>query len=668
MRHPTPIEPLPERRQTLAVALIAILGYAPLGRYFSWKITAFLSAIICLRLIALRWPAATPGRYALLALTAAGGLVWLHTYQGIPGKTAGAALFAIMLGLKLLELRARRDHRVVAILHGFLAVVVLLFDQSIAIACYLAVLVLGAVAILVDLNGGLGDNGWRRSLRLAGRISLEAVPIALALFVLFPRLGAPLWNLGVEKETGTVGMSDRLEPGAVSELVIDGELAFRVRFDRAPPATERLYWRGLVLWAPGETGWSPGIDPDSIKDGSPMIEAGDWIDYEVILEPSRRRWMFALDLPTNRPQGSTLSQDFQLRADRPIDSPKRYRLRSVLTYRTPETSETLKRYALRLPANVTPRMRTLADRWRQGATNDWDVVQAGLAHFHRESFFYTLLPPRLGANPMDEFLFETRSGFCEHYASSFALLMRIAGIPSRIVLGYLGGEQNRIGGYTMVWQSDAHAWVEVLIEGRGWVRVDPTSAVAAERIDNRSATQLLQSGTSVRFELGSDSLFVQALRQARNLADSLNAAWQYWVLDFDVDQQRSMLDWIGLRAYGETALILLMTGTLGLILALTLAALVRRDDRSDPVQRSYELFCRRLARVGIPRHPDEGPRDYCQRIGKIRPDLTDSATRILTLYINERYAGNRSPDGHRSLARLVRKFQPARHPRLTPRG
>ena len=656
---PIPIDEQPERRQTVALILVTALGYVPLVRYLSWQITAFLTLVLGIRLVAVRWPAAMPGRFALLALTAVGGLNCWHAYQGFPGRAGGAAFFVTMLGLKLLELRARRDYRVVAMLLGFLVLVQFLFNQSGALTAYLAALMFAAVMLLVDLNGGLGEPGWRVPLRLSMRLSLEALPIAVALFVLFPRLSSPLWNLGVEKEVGVVGMSDRLEPGSISELVVNGELAFRARFDGPAPAPSRLYWRGLVLWSVGESGWSAGLDPQRQPGPEKLESTGDWIDYEMVLEPSQKRWMFALDLPVAHPPDSVLSADSQLLADRPIVAAKRYRMRSALEYRTRDPPEPLRQLALRLPANVTQRMRDLVDGWREGGAGDWEVVRAAMDFFHREPFAYTLLPPPLGPNRMDSFLFETRSGFCEHYASSFALLMRIAGIPSRVVLGYLGGEMNGIGGHYMVWQSDAHAWVEVLIQGRGWIRVDPTTAVAPERVDNRSASRLLGVGAPIQFQLGAEGILGRAIRQARDLADSLDAAWQDWVLDYAAEHQRSLLERLGLGGYGERALVVLMMGTLGLVLGLILMALMRSDKHLDPLERSYVLFCRRLSRVGLGRRVFEGPRDYGARVAAARPDLAAQVGRILSLYILERYAGDSSPDGSRRLVQMVRRFRPS---------
>lgn len=453
-------------------------------------------------------------------------------------------------------------------------------------------------------------------------------------------------------------MSDRLEPGAISDLVINGDLAFRVRFDGPAPPESRLYWRGLVLWSVGESAWSPGLEPLLAPGSEGLESAGDWFDYEVVLEPSGQRWVFALDLPVAHPTDTALSADFQLVADRPVVAATRFRIRSALQYRTHDPPENLRQLALGLPTNVTERMRDLVAGWQGGSTSEWEVVQAALDFFHREPFVYTLLPPPVGANPTDAFLFETRSGFCEHYASSFALLMRIAGIPSRVILGYLGGEMNRISGRYMVWQSDAHAWAEVLIEGRGWVRIDPTSAVAPERVDNRSAARLLGVGAPVQFRLDAEGIFGRAIRQVRDLADSLDAAWQDWVLEYAVEDQRSLLDRLGLGAQGDRALVVLMIATLGLVLGLILVTLMRSGRHLDRLERSYDLFCRRLSRIGLGRHAWEGPRDYGRRVVSARPDLTTPVSQILSVYVRGRYSGDSSPREDRRLARLVRRFRP----------
>jgi transglutaminase-like putative cysteine protease len=647
------------RAQTLAATLLAGVAYLPLARFMDWRVNAFVAALFALRLAALRWPRANPGPLALVILTVMGVANVLSVHHGLTGQEGGTALFVSMLALKLLELRDRRDLRVFAVLLGFLVVVQFLFDQSMALAAFLGLVSVGLVSLLVALNGGMGSPGWPAVARIGLRLCLQAVPLTLVLFLLFPRLSAPLWSLSLDPGVGVMGMSDRMEPGAISELVINGELAFRVRFDQDPPNADRLYWRGLILWKPDARGWSPGLDP--ARPVATSIQAVDAaVGYEVLLEPTRQRWLFALDLPLEVPETAHRSGDFQLLAKERITGPERYRARSALDYRTEAPPDWLRERALELPPNITARMRDLVAGWRTDAREPWSIVQAGLAFFNREPFHYTLLPPRLGANPTDEFLFETRRGFCEHFAGSFAVLMRLAGIPSRVVLGYLGGEPNRIGGYHMVWQSDAHAWVEVLIPERGWVRVDPTAAVDPSRVDNSGAARLLGANAPQRFQVDPSGLLARALRQTRLFADSLEAAWQDWVLDFSLDHQRSLLEHLGLEDVRETGLALLMVAASSIVLGLTLWGLLGQRTRPSPLETVYQRFCQRLARAGLPRRPDEGPRDYAERVARARPDLAPSVMPFIALYIRERYSPARSPDGVHELKRCLKGFWPRR--------
>jgi hypothetical protein len=269
-----------------------------------------------------------------------------------------------------------------------------------------------------------------------------------------------------------------------------------------------------------------------------------------------------------------------------------------------------------------------------------------------------LLPPLLGAAPADEFLFETRRGFCEHYASSFAVLMRLAGIPSRIVIGYLGGELNRVGGYQMVRQSDAHAWVEVLIQGRGWVRVDPTAAVHPSRVDNGSASRVLGAGSSVRFTLEQADAIARLARNLRLFGDSLDAAWQDWVLGFSVEDQLALLQRLRLAELREYGLVALMLVALSLTLGILVLGSIRERRPVDPLEAEYRRFCQRLARVGLARLPSEGPMDYGRRIVAQRPDLAPTVDRFLGLYIPARYGPGEHGDALAALSDMLRGFRP----------
>ena len=658
-----PIDEQPERYQTLALVLTVSAAYLPLASHLNWRVSAFVALVLILRFAAVRWPAAAPGRWLLLALTLVGVANCLLANHTLVGKLGGTSLLVTMLALKLLELRARRDHRISAIALCFVVVVQFLFDQGIGLTLYFGGIAFMIVALLVDLNGGMGSTPIRRAMPVVVRICLQALPLTIVLFALFPRLTSPLWSLGLNQDRATMGMSESMEPGSISELVINGDLAFRARFDKRPPRPDRLYWRGLVLWEVDNRKWSPGRLVQDQPADPELTQTAERIDYEIVLEPSQQRWMFSLDLPIEHPPNTLLSGDFQLLSDRPITTARRYRLSSALDFRTAIPTDAEQRYALRLPANTSERMIALVKQWQSETDSDWSLVEKGLDFFHREEFHYTLLPPKLGANPWDEFLFQTRSGFCEHYAGSFAVLMRIAGLPSRVVLGYLGGEPNRIGGYHLIWQSDAHAWVEVMIAGRGWVRVDPTSAVAPSRVDNRGASRLLGAYTPARFQIDSTGVLANAIRQLRLLADSIDAAWQRSVLDYSAAEQTRLLDRLGLADYGEFALAGIMVTAVTVVMGLILFGLIHQPAAIDPATRCFALFCRRLAAVGLVRQAHEGPLDFAARVAVARPDFALRVNAIVALYIRGRYMPNPTAGDIQRLSRLVKAFVPRKQRR-----
>lgn len=663
-----PASERPERAQIMALTLLSIAAYLPLVRHLDPKVSLFVGLVWLLRFAALRWQAVAPGAWVLVGLTLIGGGNALLAYQGWSGRDAGTALFVTMVTLKLLELRRLDDLRLVASLIGFLIVVQFLFDESPWLLAYLGGVSLGVITLLVMLDGGSGTARMRPALRVAGRLALQALPLTLILFLLFPRLSAPLWSLGVETGRAKTGMSDWLEPGAISELVLDGELAFRVRFDSPPPGPDQLYWRGPVLWETDGRRWTPGLAIVPPVSAPSLLEADQLIEYEVTLEPNNQRWWLALDLPVTVPAGAFLTTEHQLVAAESVSAAQRYRVTSALAYRTDSLDTERWAAGLQVPDNVTPRMRALVAEWRaRVGDGDWALIQEALGYFNRESFHYTLLPPALGSNPVDEFLFETRRGFCEHYASSFALLMRLAGIPSRIVLGYLGGELNRVGGYHMVWQSDAHAWVEVWSETGGWVRVDPTAAVNPARVDHRGASQVLGAGPSVRFTLEQADAMVRLARQLRLFGDSLDAAWQDWVLGFSVEDQMALLSRLRLGELREYGLVALLLPALSLTLGLLLFGALRERRVVDPLTRLYARLGARLARVGLARGGHEGPADYGRRVSAARPDLAPRVERFLELYIPARYGALPKADAIAALTALLRDFHPRPVPRAKPR-
>jgi transglutaminase-like putative cysteine protease len=655
--------PRPLSGQVAAMTLLIAMAWLPLSGDLALQISAYVAFLITLRLASLRWPALAPGRWFLLPLTLAGMALVFSVYHTFAGQNGGTALLGTMLALKLLELHRLRDVRVAAILFGFLLVSQFLFDQSPLRGLYLVALLVLDVALLVDLAGRTrqGRPALISALRIAARLCVQALPLALVLFVFFPRLNAPLWSLGHTQDRAVSGIKNWLEPGSISELVIDGEPAFRVRFDGPIPAESMRYWRGPIAWhTDGRrwTGWPSGEPREKTQE---LVEAGGEIGYQVELQPSGERWLFALDMPVQAPEDAKILPDFQVVATKPTGDTRSYRAISALRYHTGELDLAQEAAGTQLPDNVTPRMRALVAGWRGDSRSSTEVVGRALRFFREEPFHYTLLPPKLGPNPADEFLFETRRGFCEHYASSFALLMRIAGIPSRIVLGYLGGEYNALGGYLIVRQSDAHAWTEVWMEGKGWMRVDPTAAVAPERVERSDLLEGLASGAPTRFRLDGIGALRSWIHNLRLLGDAMGTSWREWVLGLSSARQQRMMEIVGLGHLREFGLAIALIVSASVVLSLLLAAMTRTAAPQDPLERIYAAFCKRLCRIGLPRRASEGPLDFSRRVVAARPDLRIPVESFISLYIPQRYGSSGGAHERKQLEQQLRRFRPRRH-------
>ena len=652
-------------QQTLAartlreLTVLASLTVAPHFLVFDLRITLAMLAVLGWRLVAAYRPALLPGRGLRILLTlAAAGLV-VSVYPLLIGLQAKLALLSLMLLMKLLECRSRRDLMLVVFLCYFTLVTHFLLEQSPGLVLYVLLVVVALTAQLVNHARHRPLVQPWRAYRSATVLLLQALPVMIALFFLFPRFAGPLWNLGLDNSTGKTGLSDRIEPGSISNLIRSRAVAFRVDFDSAAPPPRQRYWRGPVLWQTDGYRWNraPYLQPGEVTYQS----RGEPVVYQVTLEPSNHDWLFALDLPAKLPPDATLRPDFQLLGKGIKHRRYRYQMTSQLDYNTGALSERERQLGLQLPANITPRMRQLVSQWQQPADGDAALVNRALTYFREQPFYYTLNPPQVLTNPADQFLFDTRRGFCEHYATSFTLLMRLGGIPARVVTGYQGGEINPMGDYLIVRQSDAHAWSEVWLQGRGWVRIDPTAAVAPTRIEqpfDYALDENLGEGAPLVFQLGDRSLLSGALRQLRLGIDAANAGWHRWVLGYSQEQQRRLLAQLGME---KLSLIQLALG-MGVVVMLLLAGLMiglRRLGRQpvDPLLRLYQRFCQRLARIGIVRPGYEGPLDFARRIRRRRPDLAPAAEQILERYTRLRYGGADTPAQRRALQRMIRRFK-----------
>lgn len=657
--------PIPELVTWLLIGLLAA-AVAPHFRHLSLSIIGLFGAMAGWRLLAVRRPRLLPNRWILLALTLFGMLNVLLSVGLVVGRRSGVALLVAMLGLKLLELRTRRDVYISVFLGYFIVVTQFLFDQSLGVAIYLGLIVIGLTGILTALNRAAATPPAGRATLVAVRLLGAAIPAMAVLFVLFPRTGGPLWAIGVAEGSGMTGISDRISPGSIGQLSQSSAIAFRVKFIDTVPAPKDRYWRGPVLWRTDGQTWTTGSPETSDK--APAISPGSQrVQYEVTLEPTQQRWLFPLELPLDNPPHSQLGRDLVIRTAEPLDRKFTYRAVSAVDARITSLSRAQRTRALQLPPTVTARMRALVARWRAAAQQPLEVVAQALDHFNTEPFVYTLNPPTLGERPEDAFLFETRQGFCEHYATSFTLLMRLADIPARIVAGYQGGEFNPRGGFYTVRQSDAHAWAEVWLPQTGWYRVDPTAAVAPERVRSSITPLVSDVGAPVLFQLGSRGMLAQALRELRWLADSVELGWHRWVVGFSQARQRNLFAGLGLDklkgyAQGLAAIVLgaLALGVGALLLRLGPAPAV------DPALQAYRRLQRKLLAAGLPSTVGSGPRDLRDAAMAAFPAKRAELRRVFELYIGLRYGRPIDPIHPRirrlraAVARL--RLTPARRP------
>lgn len=590
-----------------------------------------------------------PARWLVLAVAFAGMLgVWLE-YRTLFGRQAGVMLLLLFSGLKLLESRTHRDAAVAAFLGYFLIVTNFLYSQSIPTAGAMAAGLFAITATLVGFSAP--QRPASANLRTAGLLLGHAVPAAVALFLFFPRVDGPLWGLPRDAYSGVTGLSDTMAPGNLSELAQSDAIAFRAAFQGEPPPPAARYWRGPVLWDFDGRTWS-GAQGGFTRFTAPQGEGT--YRYTVVLEPHNRLWLFALESAASVPERAHMTFDGEIYANAPVRSRMLYPMVSVArpAARPDEDRRWLDR-ALRLPPGFNPRSRALAQQWRSEASSDADVLARALAFLQQGRYVYTLDPPLLGTNSVDDFLFDTREGFCEHFSSAFTFLMRAAGIPARVVTGYQGGELNGVDRILTVRQSDAHAWSEVFLRGRGWVRIDPTAAAMPLRVQSglaRALPQNAQLPLMMRPEM-------EWLRHLRSQWEALAYRWNVWVLAYNPERQRELMLLLGMRDAdwrGMTATLFTVLGVLTLAL---LAWSLRHRARPDPVQKAWQSFCRKLAARGVERDRHEGPRDYSARASRALPGSRRAILRIASLYISLRYGARASRAGVERLKRLVRQLE-----------
>ena len=653
-------EPL---NQGLLISLIVLLSVtaAPHFLHLHGLITTFFLASVALRIASIIQPRLLPGRFLLFifAMTGLANVIINHPIL-ISGEAA-IALMTSMVGLKLLEIHTRRDLFIVVFVGYFLLATQFLFNQEMYMVGLVIILTTALTGVLLENSRQRPGKNPLRSFGSALMMLLQALPIMLILFIFFPRLSGPIWSMDTDELVGKTGLSDSISMGSISNLVLSQAVAFRVDFAGPIPPPPKRYWRGPILWDTDGKGWNRGkvIALTTPK----LISNQSGVRYSVTMEPTNTSWVMMLDMPSDIPKGTTLSSDYQVTRKDPIRSRLRYSASSKLSYNTGPISPTEQARGLQLPNNITRRMQELVQQWRSASSNNLDVVNHALNHFNSEEFYYTLRPPLLSGNPVDQFMFESRRGFCEHFASSFTLLMRLAGIPSRVVTGYQGGEINPIGGHLVVRQSDAHAWSEVWLQSRGWVRVDPTAAVAPERIER--SFEFDPSFTSAPLGIPIDfnsiklGFMAKMIKQLRWSMDAINTSWHRWVLGYTQERQSMLMGLLGLDFLKGHSLGFAMVGFAAIAVVLTGLLLWRNNNKiTDAVYADYLRFCKKLAKKGLTRRSTEGPQDFLQRICLRRPDIAQVATKITDLYVGLRYGRISEKRRHKSLHSMINHFRP----------
>lgn len=589
-----------------------------------------------------------PRRWLLAPLTLLIVFGVYLSHHTLLGRDAGVTLLVVLLALKLLEMRSRRDVMVTTALAYFLALASFFYTQR----PLTALIVLSTVVLLTTSLSAISapQRTLGQHFRTAGMLLVQSVPLMVILFFLFPRVQAPLWGLPADAFSARTGLSDSMSPGTISALSQSDEIAFRVKFEGEAPTREQLYWRGPVFWDYDGRTWRAG--EQSAADDYRFQPRGEPVRYTVTLEPHDRNWLFGLEMPAVLPPEAKATADYQLLASGPVRNRMRYTLESFPQYRADAAaSDEALAAALALPPGFNPRTLALAASWRASTPeDDHAVLRRALTHFSAGGYRYTLFPPLAGTHAVDEFLFDSRAGFCEHYAGAFVVLMRAAGVPARVVTGYQGGEMNPVDGYMSVRQSDAHAWAEVFLPDAGWVRIDPTAAAVPLRTSGGLAAAV--PGAEVRG--GLLRLDVPWLRTLRFNMEALSNAWNQWVLGYDPQRQRELLIRLGMPAPEWQHIVLTLFWTLGFAVLLLSLWLLRRAASADPAQRAWLRFCAKMRRAGLPRRASEGPISYATRAALARPAQAQHILDIARLYAELRYGPH--PDRGR-LARLARMVQ-----------
>lgn len=590
------------------------------------------------------WPMMSlPVMFVVVAGAAFG--VW-QEFGSVAGRDGGVSVLLVLLGLKLNESRKTRDALLLVLMSFFTLVASYFFRQDVLTLIYTLAVSLLLFGVVVYWRTGARD--WRPQVRRAVSILLRALPLTLLLFVVFPRRDAPLWTMPSQNQSADSGLADEITPGSFSSVAKSETVAFRVEFIDPAPRQDQLYWRGPVFEVFDGSDWTQRPVWAGFSGNTRIEGRGRMIRYRMILEPHGRQWVLALDRYAGSSGPVRVTSNYQA-VTRPFAFRQRFELRaSPEAYIGRQESSTVLEYNLLLSDQSNPRSRALAASWR--GLPPAERIQAALQFLRTGGFVYTLTPPALpGPHPIDDLLFQTRQGFCEHYAGAFAFLMRAAGIPARVVGGYLGGDENAVAGYTIVRQSDAHAWTEVWLEGQGWVRIDPTAAVAPARLTRGLAASLSNPAALPALSRGEQNWLTRLQLQL----DAFQFSWDQWVIGYNGNQQRFLLSLLGLQG-GWIVLLVLVLGSVALLPILLRRAGQAVPQSRDELRQLYQQFIRPFR---LPPDPAEPVGQYASRLALAFPEQAEEILRILEAYQDLRYGPEASQQQLKAFRQQVRKFR-----------
>lgn len=636
--------------------LLAALSVAILPQIFRLPVWIVLWCIVLwgYMLVAVKRNLPIPNKYMRQILAVIGIAGLFMTFRRTMGGAAYVSLLSIMAGLKPLEIQTHRDRMITVFLAYFLVITSLFDFENLAMTLYMFLSVLFTTAVLIRVNNP--TDAFKSNLKLAIKIMGQAIPLMVVFFLLFPRLEGNLWGFG-KRFSGKSGFASAVSPGDISHLVLNNEIAFRAYFKNQSPEPQYLYWRGIVFWHYNGESWRLAQKAARLRRS---FQVSNVYDYTIRLEPHEERWLFAMDIPITHPEMAGILDDYTMYSKRRIRKRTEYDVKSATIYNTGPLPHWAKIMGLRLPTRGNPLSRSLAAKLAQHTTSDEEIVQNALEFFSKNEFAYTLRPPPLKKDRIDDFLFRTRKGFCEHYASAFGFLMRAAGVPTRLVGGYLGGEFNPYGNYLVVRQSDAHVWNEVWLSGKGWVRVDPTLAIAPQRIEGGMQSSVppeeLPGFLAIR-KWGSVS---QVIRDILFAWDMLSTQWDIWFMGFSAMEQEELLSKIGVRAqtWKIQAAALCLSIILILALGFLLAKIRKPKKNRDIILENYRKFCKKLSRIGLPKASYQGPLDYADDVISKRPDIQTEVKAITDLYIHLRYQGEDADSLKTQFRKRIDQFKP----------